>query len=92
MPCYLKEGFGSKKGLDADELEDYNYMMGMPKVDDTEELAEFELYASAVSKIDANLRGGVNNVKQVYKYNVPGKNLTVYGLALSGDESENRTN
>ncbi|MEZ4899631.1 MAG: hypothetical protein R2806_22490 [Saprospiraceae bacterium] len=27
-------------------------------------------------------------MKMVYKVNVPGKNLTLYGLALSGDDGE----
>ena len=30
----------------------------------------------------------VSNLKKVYKYNVPGKQLTVYGIALSGEEGE----
>jgi len=88
MPGVKNLPFGSKKGLDADDLEDYNYMMGMPDFDDTEELGEFNSHADAVNKIDANLKKGVPNVKLVYKYKVPGKNLTLYGFALSGEDGE----
>ena len=88
MPGYKKEPFGSKKGLDADDLEDYNYMMGMPKFDDTEELAEYNSHEDALKKIDANLKDGVANVMMVYSYSVPGKKLTLYGFALSGETGE----
>ena len=88
MPGFKNTPFGSEDGLDADDLEDYNYMMGMPDFDDTEELGEFNSHADAVKKIDANLKKGVPNVKLVYKYKVPGKDLTLYGLALSGEDGE----
>lgn len=80
--------FGSKKGVDADDLHDYHYMIGMPYFDDTEELRAFDSYKEAVAKIDANLKKGVPNASLVYKVNVPGKELTVYGIALSGEDGE----
>ena len=80
--------FGSKKGLDADDLHKYHYMMGMPYFDDTEELKEFDSYTAAVEKIDANLKKGVPNATLVYKVTIPGKELTVYGVALSGEAGE----
>ncbi len=85
---YKGTGFGSKKGLSPSDLHKYHYMMGMPYFDDTNELEEFDSYADAVSKIDANLKKGVPNVKLVYKLNIPGKDLTIYGIALSGDDGE----
>lgn len=80
--------FGSKKGLEESDLHKYHYMMGMPYFDDTEELKEFDSYKVAVEKIDANLKKGVTNVQLVYKINIPGKELTVYGIALSGETGE----
>lgn len=85
---YKGTTFGSKKGVEADDLHKYHYMMGMPYFDDTEELKEFDSYKKAVAKIDANLKKGVENAKLVYKVTVPGKNLTVYGIALSGENGE----
>ena len=85
---YKKVEFGSKKGLDADDLDDYNYMIGMPEFDDTEELREFSSYAEAIKTIDNNFKKGVKDVTLVYKYTVPGKNLTLYGVALEGMNGE----
>ena len=87
---YKGTSFGSKKGVEADDLHSYHYMMGMPYFDDTEELKEFDSYKEAVAKIDANLKKGVPNAKLVYKVTVPGKNLTVYGIALSGEDGESK--
>ncbi|MDH5476337.1 MAG: hypothetical protein OEX22_11645 [Cyclobacteriaceae bacterium] len=80
--------FGSKKGVEANELQEYQYMMGMPYFDDTEELKSFDSYTEAISKIDATLKKGVPNATLIYKVNVPGKELTVYGIALSGEDGE----
>ena len=80
--------FGSKKGLDTDDLREYQYMMAMPEFDDTEELADFNSHSAAVAKIDNALKSGKPGVKKVYKYKVPGIDLTLYGIALSGAEGE----
>lgn len=85
---YKGSSFGSKKGVNAEDLHKYHYMMGMPYFDDTEELKEFDSYKAAIAKIDANLKKGVPYAKLVYKVTVPGKNLTVYGIALSGEDGE----
>jgi len=85
---YKGTPFGSKEGIEADDLHDYHYMMGMPYFDDTEELNAFDSYAAAVAKIDANLKKGVANASLVYKVTVPGKELTIYGIALSGENGE----
>lgn len=82
--------FGSKKGVEANDLHKYHYMMGMPYFDDTEELKEFDSYKDAISTIDANLKSGVPHAKLVYKVSIPGKNLTLYGIALSGENGESK--
>ena len=85
---YIGTGFGSKKGISADDLQGYHYMMGMPYFEDSVELEDFDSYSAAVSKIDANVKKGVSNVKMIYKVTIPGKNLTLYGFALSGENGE----
>ena len=87
---YKGTPFGSKKGIDADDLHDYHYMMAMPYFDDTETIGEFGSYAEAVAKIDANLKKGVPNAKLVYKVEIPGKELALYGIALSGENGESK--
>lgn len=80
--------YGSKKGLEAKNLQGYHYMIGMPYFDDTEKLATFDSYQAALDKVEANIKKGVPNVSMVYKVTVPGKDLTLYGFALSGNEGE----
>jgi uncharacterized protein (DUF302 family) len=85
---FVGSPFGSEKGLSAKDLHKYHYMFGMPRFDDTVELGEYDSYQTALNKIDSSVDHGVPNVKEVYKISVPGKNLTLYGFALSGEEGE----
>lgn len=85
---FLGTEFGSKKGMTAAQLQKYHYMMGMPYFDDTEMLKSFGSYQEAINKIEASINSGVPNVKLVYKVTISGKNLTLYGFALSGDDGE----
>lgn len=80
--------FGSKKGLSASKLRKYHYMMGMPYFEDNQKLKSFGSYSAAVAKIDANLAKGVTNLKKVYAIEIPGKNIKLYGIALSGADGE----
>ena len=82
--------FGSEKGLTVKELQGYHYMMGMPYFEDTIELEDFDSYTAAVSKIDASVKAGKPNLKMIYKVTIPGKNLTLYGFALSGSTGESQ--
>lgn len=82
--------FGSEEGHTAEELRKYHYMMGMPYFDETVELEDFDSYLAAIAKIDASIKKGVPNVKQVYKLTIPNSKLTLYGFALSGEDGENQ--
>jgi len=88
MGLYKGDGFGSKKGLEVEKLRKYHYMFGMPYFDDVNELEDFDSHADAVKAIDAKLKAGVPNVKLVYKVEIPNTKLTLYGLALSGENGE----
>ncbi len=85
---WLGTSFGSKTGISVSDLRDYQYMFGMPDFDDTNEVGDFDSFEEAVAKIDANLKAGVNGARKVYSYKIPGKNLKVYGIALTGSEGE----
>lgn len=85
---YIGTHFGSEKGLELDDLRDYNYTFGMPDFDDVEELEDFDSFNQAVAKIDANLAKGVSGLKKVYSIKIPGKNLKLYGIALTGSDGE----
>ena len=80
--------FGSEKGLEAEKLRSYKYMMGMPKFHETKELGEFETYKEAIDKIESSLLKGVPDVTRIYSVEIPGKELKLYGFALGGDKGE----
>ena len=81
-------GFGSEDGIESDDLEDYQYMFGMPEFDDTDELKEFDSYKTAIDKIDSNLKKGIPNLELVYSIEIPEKNLKLYGIGLGGENGE----
>lgn len=87
---YSGLAFGSEDGIEVDDLREYQYMMGMPEFDDTVELAEFSDFASAKAKVDANVMKGIQNVKSVYKVEIPDKKLVLYGFALVGETGESK--
>lgn len=87
---YVGKYFGSKEGVALSDLREYQYMMGMPEFDDVVELAEFDSHAAAVAKVEANIKKGIPNVKKVYSKKIPGKNVVIYGFAVSGPTGESK--
>jgi hypothetical protein len=87
---FIGADFGSQKGIELKNLRKYHYMFGMPNFDDTKELREFMSYQAAIDKIDASIKAGVPNVEMVYKLDIPGSDLTLYGFALSGEDGEEK--
>jgi len=82
--------FGSEKGEEIKDLRKYHYMFGMPNFDDTKELEDFDSYQAALDKMESSIKKGVPNVEMVYKLAIPGKDLTLYGFALSGEDGEGK--
>lgn len=80
--------FGSEEGQEVDDLRDYHYMFMMPYFDETKEFGEFDTHQAAIEKIIESLKWGKPGVKLVYRHDVPGTKLTLYGFALSGEKGE----
>lgn len=80
--------FGAKKGVEIDDLQDYQYMMGMQDFDDVVELGEFASFEEAVKVVEKNLSKNSADYAKVYAQKIPGKNLKVYGVALTGKDGE----
>ncbi len=78
------QNFGSEKGLTKNELRDYQYKIFMPDFEDRLELAEYANYTMAVKKVENSLKSGNGGTKLVYKIDLPDKNETVFGVAISG--------
>lgn len=87
---FVGKPFGSKEGLSVKELRKYHYMLGMPYFDEPVELGVFTSYTAALNKMEASIKKGIPNVKLVYKVTIPGKDLTLYGFALSGTKGESQ--
>ena len=85
---FVGQPFGSEKGEEVEKLRKYKYMFGMPYFDETKVLGEFDDHEAAVKTIDASLKSGKPGTRLVYKVSVPGEDLTLYGIALSGEKGE----
>lgn len=75
--------FGSESGLSAEALRDYHYKLLMPYFDDVDELAEFDSYEAAINAVEAGLTAKKGGVSKVYRIDIPGKEETVFGVALN---------
>lgn len=74
--------FGADEPISADDLRDYQYKMMMPYFDDQDELAGFDSYQEAIKSVEAGLKAGIAGSSKVYRIDIPGKDVTVFGVAL----------
>lgn len=79
--------FGSRKGLKAKKLRKYRYMMMMPRFDDNIRLAKYKKYQQAVDAVEKGLAEGLGNTKKIYRVDLPGKDETVFGVAILAGKS-----
>ena len=82
--------FGSEKGLSQKSLRKYHYMFGMPYFDDTVELESFSNYQEAVTSIENNAADPGNKLELLYKIEIPGRDLSLYGFGIKGDKGESK--
>jgi len=78
------EEFGSAKGMSASAARKYHYMMGMEYFTDPVELAEYASHDEAVRAVDSKLSNNKNGVSKIYRVDIPGKQETVFGVAMKG--------
>lgn len=77
------EEFGAQ-GMSAKQVRKYHYMMGMEYFDEPSVLAEYGSYQEAVQAVDTKLANNKNGVSKVYRVDIPGKEESVFGVALKG--------
>lgn len=77
------EEFGAR-GMTAKQARKYHYMIGMEYFDEPSMLAEYGSYEEAVQAVDAKLSKNGNGVSKVYRVDVPGRQETVFGVAMKG--------
>ncbi|MBE9516056.1 MAG: hypothetical protein IME93_03660, partial [Proteobacteria bacterium] len=83
------QDYGSK-GVNSNDLKPgkYHYAMFMPYFEDVSLLNKHKDYATAVQVVEANLAKGAGGTKKVYRIDVPGKEISVFGVAIPvGDDA-----
>jgi hypothetical protein len=78
------EEFGAE-GMTAKQARKYHYTFGMEYFNEPSVLAEYGSYEEAVQAVDAKLSSNKNGVSKVYRVDVPGKQETVFGVAMKGE-------
>lgn len=78
------EEFGAK-GMTAKQARKYHYMVGMEYFDDPSVLERYGSYEEAVQAVDAKLANNKNGVSKVYRVDVPGKQESLFGVAMKGE-------
>jgi hypothetical protein len=83
-----EKDFGSEKNLTAEDLRKFHYTVMMEYFDDPSELAEYDSHAEAVKAVEDSLAAGLGATAKVYRVDIPGKDETVFGVALKGADAE----
>lgn len=86
-----KSEFGSEEGLSASELRKYHYMILMPYFTDQVELASYDSYEDAVKAVEANLAVRKGGVSKVYRVDLPNKDESVFGVAITEGDGADKT-
>jgi len=80
--------FGSENGIEEERLGpgQYRYAMFMPYFKDVDVFKEHPDYKTAVETVEKNLAAGIKGTKKVYRIDLPGKQVSVFGVAIvTGD-------
>jgi hypothetical protein len=79
-----KQEFGSEKGIKEKKLGPgkYHYKMLMPYFDDIDVLNTYTDYQTGVETVEANLAAGKGGTAKVYRIDLPGKDVSVFGVAI----------
>ncbi|MGA7157459.1 MAG: hypothetical protein WBY53_11455 [Acidobacteriaceae bacterium] len=79
-----QQGYGSKSGLSPAALQSYHYKVMMPYFTDQDMLAEHGSYQQALDAVNAGLAAHKGGTSKVYQVAIPGKEETLFGVALAG--------
>ncbi|HYA37013.1 MAG TPA: hypothetical protein VEI74_01900 [Candidatus Methylomirabilis sp.] len=86
--------FGAEKGIPEEKLGPgvYRYAMMMPYFNDIDVYMEHKDYKTAVETVEKNLAAGVGGTKKVYRIDLPGKPVSVFGVAIPKGDGVNKGN
>ena len=84
-----EKDFGAK-GITEKKLRDYNYAWGMEEFDEPDEIAEHNSYKAAIAAVEKGLKSNKVGAYKVYRVDIPGKNVTVYGVGMKSPKMFNK--
>src|SRR4030067_1093608 len=76
--------FGAVDGLTAEALApgNYHYMVGMPYFQQVDVHAKYPNYQAALAAVEKGLAAGKGGSKKVYRIDLPGQEVSVFGVAI----------
>ena len=76
--------FGAVDGLTAEALApgNYHYMVGMPYFQQVDVHAKYPNYQAALAAVEKGLAAGKGGTKKVYRIDLPGREVSVFGVAI----------
>jgi len=86
-----EQEYGSEKGIKEKKLGPgkYHYKMLMPYFDDVHKLNTFADHETAIQTVEANLAAGKGGTAKVYRIDLPGKDVSVFGVAIPQGDGAN---
>ena len=85
-----QEDFGSKRGLKKRKLKHYHYSFGMEYFDEPLELNKFDNQRKAIDTIETGFLESRGDTRKIYRIDIPGKNMTVYGVSITAGEGSDK--
>ncbi len=85
---YTKD-FGGK-GIDSNELGDYNYAFGLESFDGFMDLAKHKSHKAALKSVEAGFARKFKGMKKIYRLDIPGKQQSVFGVSLKNDTKDEK--
>lgn len=85
-----EQEYGSR-GIETERLTpgNYHYSIGMPYFQDIDTLATHADYRAAIETVEKNLQAGKGGTQKVYRIDLPGKEVSVFGVGIpSGDGAD----
>jgi hypothetical protein len=77
--------FGAVTGLTAETLAPgtYHYMVGMPYFHQVDVHAKYPDHQAALAAVEKGLAAGKGGTKKVYRIDLPGRQVSVFGVAIA---------
>jgi len=82
--------YGSQKGIELEDLYDYQYMFGMPGFEDQIKLKKFNSFEEAQVALEKGLSRNATKAQLVYSITLKGEKAALYGIGLFGADGEQK--